>query len=226
VTRSNERRKAPIDEETDVMRMAELAERSGCSVATIKYYLREALLAPGEATAATQAAYGEAHVERLTLIRVLREVGELPIARVREVLTAIDDTSSSLSAVLATAHHGLGPEPTDQSDEHAAARDEMVRFIERQGWEVDPAAPSFDVLAGALVALRRLGRECAEDVFAPYADLAFGMAEFELATIEPSISVSETVTQVVVGTVVFEEALVALRRLAQEHHSNQRFGKP
>jgi DNA-binding transcriptional MerR regulator len=208
------------------MRMAELAERSGCSVATIKYYLREDLLPAGKATAATQASYGDEHLERLALIRVLREVGELSIARVRQVVAAIDDTSNSLSKVLATAHHGLGPESADDSDEHAAARQEMVRFIEGRQWAVDPEAPSFDRLADALVALRRLGRECGGDVFSPYVEVAFNMAAAELATIEPSVSVSDTVSQIVVGTIIFEQALVALRRLAEEHHSNTRFGRP
>jgi len=49
------------------------------STATIKYYLREGLLRPGEAVGATQASYDEGHVERLRLIRVLREVGDIPV---------------------------------------------------------------------------------------------------------------------------------------------------
>jgi DNA-binding transcriptional MerR regulator len=195
-------------------------------VATIKYYQRERLLPAAEATSATQAVYGPEHVERLHLIRVLREVGELPIARVRDVVAAIEDDRRALSDVLATAHHGLGPEATDRDDEHEAARDEMVAYLRARRWNVDPDAPSFDVLAGALVALRRLGRPCDGDVFAPYADTAFAMAEQELATIEPSGGVSDTVTQIIVGTVVFEQALVALRRLAEEHQSNLRFGSP
>jgi DNA-binding transcriptional MerR regulator len=214
------------EEETFVMRMAELAEQSGCTVATIKYYQREGLLPPAEVASATQAVYGPEHVERLRLIRVLRDVGELPIARVRDVVGAIDDDRRALSDVLAMAHHGLGPEPEDADDEHEAARREMVRYVHDRRWDVDPAAPSFDVLAGALVALRRVGQECDGDVFAPYADIAFDLAEQELASIEPAGGVSDTVTQIIVGTIVFEQALVALRRLAEEHHSNARFGRP
>ncbi len=42
------------------MRVAELSRRSGVSVASIKYYLREGLLPPGELTSPNQAHYGEA----------------------------------------------------------------------------------------------------------------------------------------------------------------------
>jgi DNA-binding transcriptional MerR regulator len=206
------------------MRMAELARTSGCTIATIKFYLREGLLPAGEITGATQADYGESHVERLRLIRVLREVGDIPVSRIGEVLAAIDDTDRPLAEVLSTAHHALGPEPTDESDDHVAARREMVAFVARLGWNVDPAAPSFDVLATALLALRQLGRECGPDTFGPYAADMFALAEVELATIDPSQGPADTVTQIIVGTIVNEEAMVALRRLAEEHHSNVRFG--
>jgi DNA-binding transcriptional MerR regulator len=42
---------------TDSMRIAELSRRSGVSVPTIKYYLREGLLPPGERTSPNQALY-------------------------------------------------------------------------------------------------------------------------------------------------------------------------
>ena len=56
------------------MRISELSSRSGVPVATIKYYLREGLLPAGERTSATQARYGDAHVERLRLVRALVDV--------------------------------------------------------------------------------------------------------------------------------------------------------
>ena len=56
------------------MWMAELATRSGLSVPTIKYYLREGLLPAGVATGATRAVYDETHVHRLRLIRALTDV--------------------------------------------------------------------------------------------------------------------------------------------------------
>ncbi|MDN6137018.1 MAG: MerR family transcriptional regulator [Corynebacterium sp.] len=40
--------------------MAELSRITGVSVSTIKYYVREGLLAPGEAISKNQALYGQA----------------------------------------------------------------------------------------------------------------------------------------------------------------------
>ena len=54
-----------------LMCMSELAAASGLPVATVKFYLREGLLPPGEATGATRARYDETHVKRLRLIRAL-----------------------------------------------------------------------------------------------------------------------------------------------------------
>ena len=213
------------------MRMSELAARSGVPVATIKYYLREGLLPAGRATGATQAVYDESHVERLRLIRVLREIGQVPVASVAAVLHAVDDPASPLPEVIALAHHALGPEPPmTPSDAHRDARAEVVRFLDAREWLVEEDAPSIDALAAALVALRGVVGPCTADVFSPYADAADELARFELAWIElawidASQGVGQAIGQIVVGTVVYEQALVALRRLAEEHHSGERFGR-
>ncbi|MEP6649003.1 MAG: MerR family transcriptional regulator, partial [Lapillicoccus sp.] len=55
------------------MRLAELCAATGVPAATVKYYLREGLLPPGERVSATRADYGPPHVERLRLIRALVE---------------------------------------------------------------------------------------------------------------------------------------------------------
>ena len=209
------------------MRMSELARRSAVPVPTIKYYLREGLLPPGTPTSATQAAYGEAHLARLRLIRVLREVGQVPVAALRAVLAAVDNPGLALPDVLAIAHHALGPPPpTEPDDAHGAARETVLAFIAGRGWQVDAAAPSVDVLAAALVALQRVSGPCGPEVFTPYAAAAERIAREELATIDPAGGTGEAVAQIVVGTVVFERALTALRRLAEEHYSGERFGRP
>src|SRR5262249_31390262 len=89
------------------MLMAELSKRSGVPVATIKYYLREGLLPPGEATSATRADYGEHHLRRLRLIRALLEVGEVPLAGIGRILAAVDDESVSLHEVLGAVQYAL-----------------------------------------------------------------------------------------------------------------------
>ena len=70
------------------MWMAELASRSGLTVPTIKYYLREGLLPPGETVGATRTRYDESHVRRLRLVRALDEPGVLAAAPARHLRTA------------------------------------------------------------------------------------------------------------------------------------------
>ncbi len=206
------------------VRMKELSERSGVPVASIKYYLREGLLAAGHATGATQAVYDAHHLDRLRLIRILREVGDLPIARIAAVLRAVEDEDLPLGDLLATAHHALGPEPSPATSD--GARTAVLAHLRAKGWNVSEQAPSLDVLAAALDAVRAewSSPEVGPDVFDLYLEPAFTIAEQELASVEPGFGRSATVQQVIVGTVVFEQALVALRRLAQEHHSRRRFG--
>ncbi len=66
--------------------MAELARRSGVTRETIHFYLREGLLPRPEKGGRTVAYYGEAHLERLQLIRRLRDEKYLPIAVIRRLL--------------------------------------------------------------------------------------------------------------------------------------------
>ena len=204
------------------MRISELSRATGVPVATVKYYLREGLLPPGEATARNQADYGEEHVRRLRLVRALLEVGRVPLAAVRRVLAAVDEEALPLHEVLGTAHHALGPreDPGPVADDLAQAHKEIDAFLDELGWELTPHAPARRALADALVALRRLGRQVGPEAFAPYAALADSLAAAEVAHVAAHEGPrAALVEEVVVGTVVFEAALVALRRLAQEHHS-------
>ncbi len=210
------------------MKISELSRASGVPIPTIKYYLREGLLTAGEPTARNQADYGELHLHHLRLIRVLIDVGGLGIAAVRAVLTAIADERLSAHEMLGVAHYALGPPPDrgPVADDLVRARKEVDEFVAGLGWQVGADAPARRKLADALVALRRLGREADPTVFTPYAELADELAERELSTMPVGAPRADLVEHAVVGTVVFEAALAALRMLAQEHHSSRRFEQP
>ena len=203
------------------MRMSELSARSGRSIPTIKYYLREGLVPPGDRTAANQARYGEAHVRRLRLITTLIEVGGLPLAQVRAVVDAIDDEGLGILEVLGRVHHGLGVPggATAPAPELSQAEEEIDDFLGAMGWRVSNHAPARRELAGALLSLRRSGWDAGPEIFGRYAGVAFELAAWELARTPMTGSRTDAVEAVVVGTIVFETALVALRRLAQEHHA-------
>lgn len=208
------------------MKISELSRVSGVSVPTIKYYIREGLLPPGrQTTAPNQADYATEHEQLLRLIRTLTEVGGLSIGSVRTVITTLGDQRASIHELLGTAHRALPPilDDHDPPADLVEARADVDAYLTSLGWEVSAEAPARRMLAQALVSLRRLGRDVDASVFDPYAEAADTIAKHELASIAPEATRAQIVEAAIVGTVVFEHALVALRRLAQARHSAKRF---
>jgi DNA-binding transcriptional MerR regulator len=73
-----------------MLKMSELAERSGVSAATIKHYLREGLLDFDDGvlrTSRNMAYYPPEYVERIRLIKRLQEERFMPLRVIREVVT-------------------------------------------------------------------------------------------------------------------------------------------
>jgi DNA-binding transcriptional MerR regulator len=204
------------------MRISELSRVTGVPMPTIKFYLREAILAPGRRIATNQAEYDESHVRRLRLIRALAEVGGLPLATVRDVLRAVDDPDLPMHEALGIAQRALAPELTEPDDPAVAeAHTEVDRFLDRLGWKISPDAPARNELAVALATLRHLGWPQANTrLFEHYARAADRLAAREVERTTPTGATrSEMMERVVIGTVVFDAVLSALRRLAQEHRS-------
>ncbi|MQA84238.1 MAG: MerR family transcriptional regulator [Streptosporangiales bacterium] len=209
------------------MLISELSRRSGVPIATIKYYLREGLLPPGEATAATRAEYDDLHLGRLRLIRALVEVGNLPLAAIRRILGAVDNEDLDVHGLLGTAQYALGPKVDPPEDEEwQETSDQVDAFLADLGWRVTSFAPARKMLTQALVTLRRLGMPAGADQLRPYAGAAETLAREEIGRIDTSAPRSALVEGVVVGTVLYEPVLIALCRLAQEHQSALRFAPP
>jgi DNA-binding transcriptional MerR regulator len=75
--------------ERGLLKMSELAERSGVSPGTIRYYLREGLLGEGEdvvRTSRNMAYYPPEYVERIALIKRLQEERFMPLRVIRRAL--------------------------------------------------------------------------------------------------------------------------------------------
>ena len=75
--------------EPRLLRMSELAERTGVRPGTIRYYLREGLLGGGEdivRTSRNMAYYPDSYVERISLIKRLQEERFLPLRVIRGAL--------------------------------------------------------------------------------------------------------------------------------------------
>jgi DNA-binding transcriptional MerR regulator len=75
--------------ERSLLKMSELAERSGVSPGTIRYYLREGLLGNGAdivRTSRNMAYYPPGYVERIALIKRLQEERFMPLRVIRQAL--------------------------------------------------------------------------------------------------------------------------------------------
>ncbi|HKE81551.1 MAG TPA: MerR family transcriptional regulator [Solirubrobacteraceae bacterium] len=73
--------------EAGMLKMSELAERSGVSAGTIKHYLREGLLGEGEdivRTSRNMAYYPPEYVERIRLIKRLQEDRFMPLKVIKD----------------------------------------------------------------------------------------------------------------------------------------------
>ncbi|MFE7419002.1 MerR family transcriptional regulator [Rhodococcus sp. NPDC057529] len=205
------------------MRVSELVARTGVPLATVKYYLREGLLMPGEATSATQARYGEEHVQRLGLVKALAGAG-LPIPRIREILRLVDHPDGSLFDVLGQAIAQLPPyldTPADDSDEFPRAR----AVLDRLGQVYDPRYVAVGQLERALVALEEAGIPMTEERLDAYGRHVRGIAEIDIGLM-PTASAEDAIRYAVLGTAVYEPVIAAMRRLAHQDVAQKRFRNP
>ncbi|GAA4919530.1 DNA-binding transcriptional MerR regulator [Nonomuraea thailandensis] len=199
------------------MRIAELSRRADVPVPTIKYYLREGLLSPGERTSYNQAQYTEEHVRRLRLVRALLEVGGLSVAATRDVLEKMDAPGMSLIDQAGKAQFAMTLAPKVVKDEAwQAAEEETEALVERLGWKVRQTNPARLTLTSALATLHRLGKTDQMKLLEVYARAAREVADAELGQLiqdsEPEAILETAVVWTALGDVVFS----ALRRFAHE----------
>lgn len=200
------------------MRISDLSRTTGVPVASIKFYIREGLLPRGRPTAPNQADYDEDHVERLTLIRALREVAGLPVAVIGDVVAALDGAGDG-SPALTTALRALAPDVADVS---AAARVTVRQLIDELDWSVDEESAGFSMLEAALTALdEHWPNGYSVERLRAYADLAGRMAEIEIPEDwDPQGKATPSLVYAVLGTILYEPVILALRRLAHaDRHS-------
>lgn len=202
------------------MRLAELSDTTGVAVATLKYYQREGLLHPGRALSRTQADYDDSHVERVRLVRALTEVGGMSLASVKRVIAVITSPGELRLEVLEAAQRTLareGSTPVACGDDGAIRRGRVHAWMDRRGWEVDPADPFVEDLERAWAACDDVGIGLDEERMDRYADQMEGVAQVDVRSVpaEPEAAVRH----VVLGTVLVDPVLIALRRLAQQHVS-------
>jgi DNA-binding transcriptional MerR regulator len=207
------------------MRISELSRASGVSIPTIKFYLRENLLPQGTATARTQADYPEAHLRRLRLIQALTGIGGLKLRDVRDVLRP---STTRRSGPTSCWGRSTSPRPPSRRQPFARRGPGHCRRgpVRRRAGVAGQPGGSRPADAGPRPAdapahgprRRRHGVRALRPRRGP-ARQPRGRHRL------PDGIEARGGGGHVVGTVVFGAALLALRRLAQEHHSGLRFGE-
>lgn len=205
------------------MRISELSQRTGVSVATLKYYLREGLVPAGVLLSATRADYGESHVERVRLVRALIDVAGLSIGRVREVVQALSGPPTSRHGLLGIAHAVLRSSSPDGVVTAAGVHQLSEQLIDGLGWRIGDDSVARAQLGAALDRARGDGLEISEETFTVYARAALLMADQDVRDELGVESASEALRYVILGNVLSDPIVIGLRRLAQEHVSAGKF---
>jgi DNA-binding transcriptional MerR regulator len=206
------------------MRIAELSRDSGVPVPTIKYYVREGLLEPGELTSPNQAQYGDSHLRRLKLIRALAEVGGLSIAAIGQLLAAISSPSTSSHEAFGKAQYATTPHYHYHASDAAwqAAAQQAAEVISRRGWRVGQDSPARKLLTSVLAALRDLGQDDLLSLADAYAAPAEQIAAADLTAIMRRPTLDSQLEGVIIGTTLGDTLIASLRRLAEEDASTRR----
>ena len=215
------------------MKISELSRRSGVSIPTIKYYLRDGLLPPGRATAANQADYGEEHLRRLRLVRTLVGVRGLPVGAVKEILGAVMEQDGDLHQIFGIV---TDARPVTQQQKQAREREreeageetggvtDARELVAAMGWEVYSNTAAIRSLGEVLDALSDMDSGIDWRSLLPYARLADRISELDVQQMNGVSGVLELAERAVLVSVLLEPALLAMRRLAQEDKSARLFG--
>jgi DNA-binding transcriptional MerR regulator len=217
-----------------IMRLAELSKRADVPRSTIKFYIREGLLPAGESQGRNQALYGPKHLERLALIRALREVAGLSVDVVGRVTRELDrgwEGDPFGQAMLAIHAPPAPPKSAEDAAELETLREEVREFLRDLPWTVDDEERRFfsDEIASDLLLVRRYlfpGFPVAN--LARTAQIAWLLSEagFELVPggapapiAANNDDLAQPVRLAILGTVLFERIFAALHRSANAMRS-------
>lgn len=210
------------------MKVSELARRSGVSISTIKYYIREGLLRAGDASAPNQAEYGDGHLSDLALIRALREHAGISISAIRRVLDAVAAAGTGrleagVRSVEAERQRRDAPALDRDDPEYQRAWRAFRQVMDDRGWRFDEDALEVQELLAAMVAVGRVWPyELPFGGWLRYAELGEHAASFEIPDgWDPDRFPAETLRYAIVGTYLFEPIILGFRRLALAERSNR-----
>jgi len=197
------------------MKISELSQATQVPVPTIKFYIREGLVAAGQRTARNQADYGTAHIERLALIRALQDAG-LRLETIARVIRAAETATehfliSAIDALERPVHSEVDP----ASPVYAEAQHQVLALIKRQGWKLHATDISVRDAIKALTVVRHSFPHEEDSRLDRYAQAAEMLAVHEIPDgLEESMASDAALRYALLGTVLLEPFILSLRRMA------------
>lgn len=208
------------------MKVSELAARCGVTIASVKYYIRIGLLHPGVAQSATRAEYDDSHLERVRLVRTLVDVGGLSIERISEVVAALDNPPASRHELLGTAHEVL--RDRDRPPTSASAQRLVDGVVPACLPSSDPRdggrSPATLTLDQAVTVAESAGWPITAETLTSWGEAMRAVAQVDVVADLADATPAEALRYAIIGNVITDPILIALRRVAQERLSSERFG--
>lgn len=197
------------------MQLKELSEATGTSPASIKFYLREGLLPPGETVHATRARYTETHAKRLELIRALRQIVGLNIGQIHGIVRLADDGAPRLALLAHVQRVVLNLEPAEGAEIRTAAADAVVRM---RNWP-DVDSDARDALDRHVSLMAGLGIELPLDLLDQYSRAVDAIAGLDLQLTTSEDDVNDVILTAAVGMHMHSRLMLKLLALAQASHA-------
>lgn len=219
------------------MQLKELSARTGVTPASIKYYLREGLLQPGESVHATRARYSERHVQRLELIQALRRIVHLNFEQIRTILSLADSGAPRLELLgtvqrevlglapqeTATGHTGTGSAGTDSAGTDSAgtgsagthATDAVVHLM---NWP-DVPSDARSALEAHLAMMASLAIPVSDELIRAYGTAVDSIAGLDIRLTTDSDDPDHMILTAAVGMHTYSQLLLKLLALAQASHA-------
>jgi DNA-binding transcriptional MerR regulator len=204
------------------VRISELAQRTGLTTPTLKYYIREGLLAEGQRLGNNRTEYRDDHVERARLVRALVDTGGLSIAATRDVLKTLD-AGLPLAYTFEAAQHALAVGGGRAGTPSTGARTRVQQLVGSQHWLATTDNPGWDVVARVLDAVDGMGLTFSDGYLDAFARAARTMARADLAELQGRPTPESAAELMVVGTVLGDVLVAGLRRLAQQSETATAF---
>jgi DNA-binding transcriptional MerR regulator len=198
------------------MKISELSQLSQVPLPSIKFYIREGLLPAGQRTSKNQADYGPAHVERLALIRALQEAAGLRLDAIARALRAADTAKADfVIAAIDALERPAQPQVADAAAYREAERG-LLELSKRRGWNVSGDDVSVrDAVLAAVRIERWFEPNGVFEELEPYFDAVDLIAKHEIPEDwAPDASPEAALRYAMLGTVLFEPLILALRRMA------------